>query len=468
MLRFRQYLAESGIRNIKKIAKKWKKAAIYFHIDMDGVASGIAMKKYLEDNKIKVVEAIPIQYGDQEYLAKKTDSDILNVLVDFAHGKPCMTIHTDHHENQVGVAKGASTSFKKSKSNAVTIANTISPSPIFTAKDIDIINIIDSADFANNEIIPEDVINALFKIDKFADIAKNHRAMGFVANKLLLAYKNRPNFLKQVVMKSQPSMFSILNNIMAVAKKDGLKTIQEVVAGYQGYVRKQKSIHGMDVRSAERSGKPIRIRELKNGRYTMIKDSLMVQYGGGNMFKGYDRYTPFKNHPNIDFFCMGWPMGLVQLSKNPFKKDVPDLHLGNIAMGIMRDKFKARLENIDVSLEFIKRTFESSWGKSNKKSDVMGFTQVDLMALFGDKVKGLEGSSEPAALANILYKDLTPEQKEMMKIVKVSAWDIIEAQSGGHKDITNISGLNFIGKGYTNLIKDIMFEIAMVFYKRKG
>ena len=37
----------SGIRNIKQLAKKYKKAEIYFHIDLDGVTSALAMKEYL-------------------------------------------------------------------------------------------------------------------------------------------------------------------------------------------------------------------------------------------------------------------------------------------------------------------------------------------------------------------------------------------------------------------------------------
>ncbi len=466
MLRLKDYLAESGIRNIKAIAKEWKKAAIYFHIDMDGVASGLAMKKYLEDNKIKVVEAIPIQYGDQEYLVKKVGPDVMNVLVDFAHGKPMMTIHTDHHESQIGVRKGTSTSFKKARSNASTIGNTISPSPIFSAADIDIINIIDSANYANNDIVPDDVINALFKIDKFADIQKNHRAMGFVANKLLLAYKNRPNFMSQLVMKAQPSMFSILTTILRIAKVDGLKSIDKIIQGYESYTKTQKANFIADTKTAKNKGTPIRIKELKDGHYTIINNSLMVQYGGGNMFKGYDRYTAFKNHPEIDYFCMGWSMGLVQLSKNPFKKNVPDLHMGNIAMGVMKDKFKSSLQKTMVNLEFIKFTFERSWGKSNMRSDVIGFTGADLMALFGKSLKGKPNLDEVMNTINILHKDLTWQQKALLKSIEIPAWDIIEAQSGGHKDITNISGLNFIGFDVDKLIKNIMFEIAKVFYAK--
>jgi hypothetical protein len=31
--------------------------------------------------------------------------------------------------------------------------------------------------------------------------------------------------------------------------------------------------------------------------------------------------------------------------------------------------------------------------------------------------------------------------------IGVNAWDLIQANSGGHKCITNISGLNYLGRG---------------------
>ena len=51
---------------------KWLK--IYFHMDLDGVTTAIAMKEYLEKNGIKVVDAETIQYGDKEFAVKKPDA----------------------------------------------------------------------------------------------------------------------------------------------------------------------------------------------------------------------------------------------------------------------------------------------------------------------------------------------------------------------------------------------------------
>ena len=96
-------IKETGLRDIKALAKRYPKAKIYFHQDLDGVTTAIAMKKYLENNGIKVVDTEIIQYGDREFAIKKLDAegDVMPVLVDFAHGKPMFVIHTDQ---QIGRA----------------------------------------------------------------------------------------------------------------------------------------------------------------------------------------------------------------------------------------------------------------------------------------------------------------------------------------------------------------------------
>ena len=52
----KKIIKESGIQDINKIAKRYAKAEIYFHQDLDGVVSAIAMKEYLENYDIKVVD----------------------------------------------------------------------------------------------------------------------------------------------------------------------------------------------------------------------------------------------------------------------------------------------------------------------------------------------------------------------------------------------------------------------------
>ena len=38
------------------------------------------------------------------------------------------------------------------------------------------------------------------------------------------------------------------------------------------------------------------------------------------------------------------------------------------------------------------------------------------------------------------------KQKQVMEKVTINAWDLMQTISGGHKDITNIQGFNFLPK----------------------
>ena len=51
-IRVSSLLNESGLRDITKLSKRYPKAKIYFHQDLDGVTSALAMKHYLENNGI--------------------------------------------------------------------------------------------------------------------------------------------------------------------------------------------------------------------------------------------------------------------------------------------------------------------------------------------------------------------------------------------------------------------------------
>ena len=44
------------------------------------------------------------------------------------------------------------------------------------------------------------------------------------------------------------------------------------------------------------------------------------------------------------------------------------------------------------------------------------------------------------------FTDLSEDEMEILDSLGVSTWDLIQANSGGHKCITNISGLNYLGR----------------------
>jgi len=425
----KKLIKESGIRDINALAKRYPKAEIYFHQDLDGVTTAIAMREYLENNGIKVVGAHVIQYGDKEFAVKKNDAsgDTMPVLVDFAHGKPMFVIHTDHHDRQAGAEDTKSTSFRSSRSNVETISQIVSPKELFPSSDILLISTVDSANYASNEISVDQVISYLFKLDKDKSLEKNKMLMGLVANKLLLAFKNKPEFLETLVMECTPSLLNILNTIKRIMVEKGYAKPEQLEVNKDEYVK-----------------------SMQTSPNVKVLDNVIVQYGGGSMFKpgSYDRYTPFKNNPEADFIVIAWPLGLVQASCNPFKgeRQLKGVNLGEIAQEVL-SKWEDQLKQREIPLSTIKWVSESS---KDFNQESTGFTFKDFVALYGKEYKTMEDGREKlyhiGEMMEMPFSELPEEHRKMLDDIKVNAWDFIQANSGGHKCITNISGLNFMGR----------------------
>jgi hypothetical protein len=421
----KRLIKESGIRYINKLAKRYPKAKIYFHQDLDGVTTALAMKKYLEDYGIEVVDCEIIQYGEKEWAIKKPEGEgnIMPVLVDFAHGKPMFKIHTDHHDSQVGVEKDTSTDFKASRSNVETISQRVSPKDIFKDDDLYVVSTIDSANFAANQITTKMVMNFIFKYDKDLSVRRNKLMMGLVVNKLLLAYKNDKvngrDLLEYLVMNCKPSLESLYNTITNIAKEQGFAGVDVMKKNQEKYIedRAQEGV-------IQKEG------------------GVLHQFGLGSMRKGsYDRYTPFDINPDADFLVtgIGAPVGLVQASCNPYKED---RELKGVDLGVIKNKvllsFKPELEKVILPFKIIKKVSEK---KATK--DSVGFTQKDMDAIYGDRP-----SYDP-------------------KTNTINAYDFLLANSGGHKCITNISAIGFVYSGYDKpYVKDLPAEaIPIAFYE---
>ena len=425
----KKLINESGLRDINALAKRYPKAEIYFHQDLDGVTTAIAMKEYLKNNGIDVIDAHIIQYGDKEFAVKKNDAkgDVMPVLVDFAHGKPMFVIHTDHHDRQAGAEDTKSTSFRSSRSNVETISQVVSPKELFPSSDILLISTVDSANYAVNNISVDQVISYLFRLDKEKSLEKNKMLMGLVANKLLLAFKNKPGFLETLVMECTPSLINILHTIKRIMVEKGYAKPEQLEANKNDYVK-----------------------SMQTNPNVKVLGNVIVQYGGGSMFKpgSYDRYTPFKNNPDADFIVIAWPLGLVQASCNPFKgeRQLKGVNLGEIAQEVL-SKWADQLKQREISLSTIKWVSESS---KDFNPESTGFTFKDFVALYGKEYKNKEdGKEELIHIGEMMEKpfsELPEEHRQMLDNIKVNAWDFIQANSGGHKCITNISGLNFMGR----------------------
>ena len=486
---------EVGLKNISKIAKLYKTAEIYFHKDLDGVTSAIAMKEFLKNYyQIETVDCHIIQYGGLEYAIKHHKEGNLCVLVDFAHGKPMFHIATDHHDKQSGAEETQSTYFKQTRSNVETISGEISYADIFTHEDIELIKTVDSANFISNNIKPEDVQNAIFSPDKSVSPAKNRFMMGFVVNRLLLAYKNKRittksldgkrnhinrNILEALTLDSTGSLYSMFNNLKNYInnaktndKLGRLATPEEITDNLNAYIGRMKNYSFIE----DPSTGDVTEYDPSNWRHKKMLDTgaqigkgvhfdedykIVTQYGGGSMIKpgSYDRYVVFKNNPEADFNCIAWPMGLLQVSCNPFKEKVlKEIHLGEIAKEVLA-KHESVLKRFYVSLESIKKEFETSqdW-KSMAKAEGedyegVGFKFSDLEAFYKDclyakkdgKIDNVD-INEPKLRQdmNTLFTDLTPDQKFYLSNIKIPAWELIIRNSGGHPSITNITGFNFL------------------------
>jgi hypothetical protein len=44
------------------------------------------------------------------------------------------------------------------------------------------------------------------------------------------------------------------------------------------------------------------------------------------------------------------------------------------------------------------------------------------------------------------FSELRDEEMKLLDSISVNAWDLIQSNSGGHKCITNISGLSYLGR----------------------
>jgi hypothetical protein len=250
--------------------------------------------------------------------------------------------------------------------------------------------------------------------------------MGLVLNKLILAFKNKPKFMENLVMNSQPSLMSILNQVKKEMGDRRLPNVQQLDKNKESYVK-----------------------SMQNTPNVKVMDNIIVQYGGGSMMNpgSYDRYTPFRNNPDADFLVIAWPLGLLQASCNPFKKErqLKGVNLGEIAQEVI-GKWEGQLKQKVVPLSTIKYVSETSVGPES-----VGFTFKDFLALYGEKFAGLENGDELLKRVKVAMEkptnNLSDSEFEMLDQIGISAWDLIQANSGGHKCITNISGLNYLGRG---------------------
>lgn len=501
LIKFSEFINEEvGIRNLKKIIEGFENCEIYFHKDLDGVCTALAVKEFmLRFYNIKTVDCHIIQYGSLEFAIKDKKPGNMAIVCDFAHSKPMFTLAFDHHDKQVGAGDTEATYFKPARSNVEIISGEISYTDLFTPQDIELIKTVDSANFVTHKITPDDIQKSIFEFKREFSGAKNRFMMGFIVNRLLLAYKNKrisvkslngeynhinKNILECLVLDSNPSLYSMFNNLRnyinnaKTSDRSGkLATPQEITQNLQDYIKRMKDYRFIETETGDIiEFDPLKHKEqsdkkILKGVHFDDKYNILIQYGGGSMIKpgSYDRYTPFKNYPDADFLCIIWPLGLIQVSCNPFKeKKLKDINLGDISKEVMSNHEQI-LKPILVSLKDIKNEYETSqdWKKMQKEEGKdysgVGFRFTDLMAFYGDCVFKVENDKfskfDPKSdeklieCMNKTYEKMSVEELDYLRNFKISVWELVVRNSGGHPSITNIQGFNFLkfNKPATNI-----------------
>lgn len=410
-----------------------KKCELYFHKDLDGVTSALAMKQILKGQYgVETVDSHTIQYGGLEFAVQTPKPGNLAVLVDFAHSKPMFTIATDHHQEQVGAEETSSTYYKPSRSNVETISGEIAKQEIFPQRDIDFIQTIDSANFLKYDIKPSNLQQSVFVLDKSEPIEKIKFKMGFVVNRLLLAYKNKRitcksldgsrdhinrNILECLVLDCNPNLYSIYNNLNHYIKQaktsdklGRLAAVEDLSKNLAAYTQRMKTYKD----------------KTYDPEYKIIQ-----QYGGGDMIKpgSYDRYVVFENTPDSEFLCIIWPMGLIQVSCNPFKeKKLKDINLGEIAKEVLSG-YESVFKRYFVSLEAVKRVYETSQDWKNMQKAIgedyqgVGFKTSDLEAFYMDCIYNKVDKKVTNLLQKVLEIDLVAIDEDYNKIQVVLELD---------------------------------------------
>jgi len=497
---YQEFISEEvGFRHLRELAGKYRTAEIYFHQDLDGVCSALAMRHFLKMHYgIGLADTHIIQYGGLEYAVKHTKEDNLPIIVDYAHSKVGYILF-DHHDKQAGADTAMGVYAKPSRSNAEIISGEISYTDVFTATDIRLIQTVDSADFLRHGIGPQDIQRAVFGLDRDAGAERNRFLMGLVVNRLMLALKNKRisvtsldgrsrhenrNLLECLVIDCAPSLYSIYLNIMHYIREatslewdrsarshntpKRLPSPEQLTANLMKYIDSRRE-------HLPRPGaSPAKHPDIDyDSRYKIVR-----QMDIGRVFDpgSYDRYVVFRNFPEAEFVCTVFPMGLIQVSCNPFReKRLKSVNLGEITKTVLA-KYKAQLSKVNIGISDIKRINEEEISKMKNKygSDykAMGFRMSDLRSLYQNSIVYLPGrlagdmktrsvldlsdatSPEVRLLETWMdrnYSSWPPDIAQEINNLKIPVLDIITQMSGGHPSITNIQGFN-----YMDTRKDLM------------
>ncbi len=200
-----------------KKGKDGKKCIIYFHDDLDGIFSAIAMKNYLEGKDFEIVGYGVVNYTEG-WSTTKLDPKYINIALDYAEDVDGLDLYMDHHGTfKEGDNKGEH-SVKTPTSNAYEGIMDQLGLPI----DSSILNVIDMVDSAKYDQYEVDIKNILeFDTKNF----KNKLEFAAAFNQLLKRSDHK-TFI-EVVSNSKdmaPSIYNIFRLFRLLYPANNLNT----------------------------------------------------------------------------------------------------------------------------------------------------------------------------------------------------------------------------------------------------
>jgi len=424
-------LIESGIQ----LPKGTVAIKLHHHKDMDGVFSAIVaynqlIKQGIKPNRIKISG---IQYGDddrdkQAVLNKfKKSKGQAVVLVDFARiPKEAETpdFWSDHHvfdgEKPKAAGKVGATEWKSDTSHlAILRTNNMVDGATLRAVDI-----IDSAGYTNLE----DVINMPKDFKRKGRMER----LAILSNALLVYSKivNNEGLMNQFIRETKPSLVSFYNNILKYNRlsKVQQEAIKELSKKNPDWEKVEKARNLMPSMAAKE--------EVRRNPKVPLRDKL-----GEDVIDDFEEFEKLKKkgkrrtkkEENRFRELVNAPIDAVRISRQSVSKAAKD-----------SSKFESRGSTI---IQRDGRMQRYIWTQLNTKGlkhpfvikRYPTFMQVAVNPELPSNIKELIDLNK---IRNVVMGEI---QKKFGNKYNKWAFEIIDRESGGHKNITNISSLGTLG-----------------------
>lgn len=425
------FLTESGIQ----LPKGTKAIKLHHHKDMDGVFSAIVtfnqlVKQGIRPDRIKISG---IQYGDDG----KNKGAVINkfkrskgqavVLVDFARLPPEARIPdfwSDHHEFEGEKPKTAgkigATEWKSDTSHLAILRT----SNMVDGATLRAVDIVDSAGYTKLE-------DVLTMPKNFRDKGRMER-LAILCNALLVYSKivDNEGLMSQFIKETKPSLVSFYNNILKYNKlskiqKEAIEELRKKDPNWEMVEKSRDLMPNIKSKMKIKRGNKMPMKDkIQEGALEDYEETETLKKKGAKRTEAENkRYKELVNKPIDD----------VRARRDDVMKAAKD-----------SEKFESKGATLIQKDGKMQRYI---WTQLNKKGLKHPFV-IKRYPTF------IQVSVNPELPENIKkHIDLNKIRLEVLKRVrdwygnKYNKWafDIIDKESGGHKGITNISGLGTLG-----------------------